>query len=265
MYNYSNCASTYRGYGVAGAPGGPLGGPPYGGVTQTGGTSDGNSERESGSRNGSFRGGSRGGGPGGLGGPGGPPDDPDNWSSNHDAYWHLANGWVAVQGPRGERGELGPARQDAMKLDAKKPDPFDGSDRWKWEPFPLQICHTFMAKPTIYKNDSDKIGFAVSYLTGAAATHYDNLLKQEEAGIPIAAPCTWIDFIAEFTLYFGLFDPAQDAQVKLAWIKQMDNESFATFIIQFQEYVFKMGYNNMALVAMLQGVVTRSLNVTVAA
>ncbi|KIK51814.1 hypothetical protein GYMLUDRAFT_251737 [Collybiopsis luxurians FD-317 M1] len=131
MYDYLNHASTYRGYGVAEAPGGPPGGPPYGGVTQTGGI--------------------RGpGGPGGPGSPGGPPNDPDNWGSNHDAYWHLANGWVAVQGPRGERGELGPAGQDASqipefdqrkdqlnkkaKLNVKKPDPFNGSDRWKWEP-----------------------------------------------------------------------------------------------------------------------------------
>jgi len=65
-----------------------------------------------------------------------------------------------------------------------------------------------MAKPTIYENDSDKIGFAVSYLTGAAATHYNNLLKQEEAGIPVPALRTWIDFVTEFTSYFGLFNPA---------------------------------------------------------
>ncbi|KIK53819.1 hypothetical protein GYMLUDRAFT_250007 [Collybiopsis luxurians FD-317 M1] len=130
-----------------------------------------------------------------------------------------------------------------VKLDVKKPDPFDGSDRWKWEPFLSQVRRTFMAKPTIYKNNSDTIGFAVSYLTGAAATHYNNLLKQEEAGIPVPALHTWIDFVAEFTSYFGLFDLAQDAQ----------------------EYAFKMGYNDTALVAMLQGAVTRSLDVTVAA
>ncbi|KIK66491.1 hypothetical protein GYMLUDRAFT_239429 [Collybiopsis luxurians FD-317 M1] len=100
-----------------------------------------------------------------------------------------------------------------------------------------------MAKPTIYENDSDKIGFAVSYLTGAAATHYNNLLKQEEAGIPVPALHTWIDFVAEFMSYFGLFNPAQDAQ----------------------EYAFKTGYNDTALVAMLRGAVTRSLDVTVAA
>ncbi|KIK58896.1 hypothetical protein GYMLUDRAFT_245675 [Collybiopsis luxurians FD-317 M1] len=238
-YDYSNRASTYRGYGVAGPPGGP----PYGGVTQTGGISDGNSERERGSRNGSFRGGSGGGGPGGPGSPGGPPNDPDNWGSNHDAYWHPANGWVAILEFNQQKDRL----NKEAKLDVKKPDPFNSSDRWKWEPFLLQVCRTFMAKPTIYKNDSDKIGFAVSYLTGAAATHYDNLLKQEEAGIPIPALRTWIDF------------------VKLAWIKQMDNELFATFIIRFQEYAFKMGYNDTALVAMLRGAVTRNLNMTVAA
>ncbi|KIK50933.1 hypothetical protein GYMLUDRAFT_252503 [Collybiopsis luxurians FD-317 M1] len=207
-------AGTYRGYGIVGAPGGPPGGPPYGGVMQMGGISDRNSERERGSRKGSFRGGLGGGGPGGPGepeepgSPGEPPNDPDNWGSNQDTYWHPANGWVAVQGPRGERGELGPAGQDEAKLDVKKPDPFKGSDRWKWEPFLSQVHHTFMAKPTIYENSSDKIGFAISYLTGAAAIHYNNLLKQEEAGILVPALHTWIDFIGEFTLYFGLFDPA---------------------------------------------------------
>jgi len=45
----------------------------------------------------------------------------------------------------------------------------------------------------------------------------------------------------------------------------MDNESFVTFIIRFQEYAFKTGYNDTALVAMLQGAVTRSLDVTVVA
>ncbi|KIK51821.1 hypothetical protein GYMLUDRAFT_251744 [Collybiopsis luxurians FD-317 M1] len=200
MYDYSNCATTYRGYGVAGAPGGP----PYGGVIQMGGISDGNSERERGSRNGSFRGGSGGGGPGGLGGPGGPPDDPDNWGLNHNAYWHPANGWVAIPEFDQQKDQL----NKEAKLNVKKPDPFDGSDRWKWEPFLSQVHHTFMAKPTIYENNSDKIGFAVLYLTGAAATHYNTLLKQEEAGIPIPALCTWIDFVVELTLHFGLFDPA---------------------------------------------------------
>ncbi|KIK51909.1 hypothetical protein GYMLUDRAFT_251666 [Collybiopsis luxurians FD-317 M1] len=232
MYDYSNHASTYRGYGIAGAPRGPLGGPPYGGVMQMGGISEGNLERERDSRNGSFRGVSGGGGPGGLGGPGspgGPPDDPDNWGSNHNAYWHPANGWVAIPEFNQQKDQL----NKEAKLDVKKPDPFNGSDRWKWEPFLSQVCRTFMAKPTIYKNNSDKIGFAVSYLTGAAATHYDNLLKQEEAGIPVPALCTWINFVVEFMSYFRLFDPAQDTQ----------------------EYAFKTGYNDTALVAMLQGVV----------
>ena len=53
--------------------------------------------------------------------------------------------------------------------------------------------------------------------------------------------------------------------MKLTWIKQIDNETVVTFIIWFQEYAFKMGYNGTALVAMLHGAVTRSLDMTVAA
>ena len=117
----------------------------------------------------------------------------------------------------------------------------------------------------IYKNSWDKIGFAVLYLSGAAATHYDNLLRQADIGTVVLALLSWPAFITEFTSYFGLFDPARDAQVKLAWIKQMDNEAFATFIIQFQEYAFKTGYNDTALVAMLCGAVMRSLDMTMAA
>ena len=145
------------------------------------------------------------------------------------------------------------------------PDPFNGTDRWKWEPFLSQVQRTFTVKPTIYENNLDKIGFAVLYLSGAAATHYNNLLRQTGVGTVVPALLSWPAFIMEFTSYFRLFDSARDAQVNLAWIKQMDNEAFATFIIQFQEYAFKMGYNNTALVAMLHGAVTRSLDVTVVA
>ncbi|KIK52796.1 hypothetical protein GYMLUDRAFT_250925 [Collybiopsis luxurians FD-317 M1] len=90
-----------------------------------------------------------------------------------------------------------------------------------------------MAKPTIYENDSDKIGFAVSYLTGAAATHYDNLLKQEEAGIPVPALCTWIDFVAEFTLSLDVTVAAQThpPQNYPQWVQrfqELDNSICAT-------------------------------------
>ena len=131
--------------------------------------------------------------------------------------------------------------------------------------FPFASSMDFTMKPMIYKNDLDKIGFTVSYLSRAAATHYDNLLRQADIGTVVPDLLSWPAFVMEFTSYFGLFDPARDAQVKLAWIKQMDNEVFATFIIWFQEYAFKMGYNDTALVAMLRGTVMRSLDVTVAA
>ncbi|KIK53640.1 hypothetical protein GYMLUDRAFT_250225 [Collybiopsis luxurians FD-317 M1] len=47
------------------------------------------------------------------------------------------------------------------KIDIQKPDPFTGLNKTK----------IFKAKHTIYEDDQDKIAFAVTYLTDAAAAH----------------------------------------------------------------------------------------------
>ena len=100
-YGFMTQVNSYRNYAATGAGGGPPGGgPPHGGVTYTGSPQESDhSSRGSGNK-----------GTGDPGGPGGPPDDPDDWGLNPDVYWHLGNGWVAVCGARGERGEPGPAR-----------------------------------------------------------------------------------------------------------------------------------------------------------
>ena len=92
----------YGNYTATGAGGGP----PHGGVTYAGSPQESDClSRGSGNE-----------GPGDPGGPGGPLDDPDNWGSNPDVYWLPGNGWVAVHGPHGERGEPGPAGQDATQI-----------------------------------------------------------------------------------------------------------------------------------------------------
>ena len=196
-------------------------------------------------------------------------------------HYEGPKGLIAVQSQRKEGGELGPARRYASqipefdlrksqpsreaRLDSKKLDPFDSSNSWKSNSSLSQCCRTFMAKPTIYENDLNRMGFTVLYLVGTIATHYDNLLKQKEDVLSVSALHNWVNFATEVTSYFGLLDPIRDTQVELVGIKQMDNESFATLILQFQEYAYKMGYNNMALVTVLKGAVTMSLNVTIAA
>ena len=91
----------------------------------------------------------------------------------------------------------------------------------------------------IYKLDADKIIFAVSYLTEGAATHYNDLLQQQAEGAVLLSLSNWDSFVKEFSLHFGLYDSARDAQTNLEYMRQMDNELFGNFIIRFQQYAFK--------------------------
>ena len=133
-----------------------------------------------------------------------------------------------VRGPRGKRGEVGPPGRDAnqipefeqqkerlnkeAKIEVLKPEAFTGKDRNQWETFLSQLRRYFRAKPTIYELDQERINLAVSYLTEAAATHFDNLVDRQENGTFVPALETWADFVAEFSKTFGIFDIARDAQ-----------------------------------------------------
>ena len=187
---------------------------------------------------------------------------------------------MAVRGPRGEKGEAGAPGRDASqlpeldqhkdrfnkesKLDIRKPEPFTGQDRSKWEPYLSQIRRLFNAKPTTYEEDRDKISLAASYLTEAAGTHYDNLVIRAESGEEVLPLVYWTEFVKEFTSKFGIFDVARDAQTNLSWITQQPNESFAKFIIRFQQYAFKTGFNDEALVFKLRESVHANLDILVA-
>ena len=99
----------------------------------------------------------------------------------------------------------------------------------------------------------------------AAATHFDNLVDRQENGTFVPALQTWADFVAEFSKTFGIFDIARDAQTRLDWVKQQPFETFAAFIIRFEESAFKTGYNDAALVSKLRSAVLQGLDSTIAA
>ena len=149
-------------------------------------------------------------------------------------------------------------------MDIKMPESFAGLDRSKWEPFLSQIRRVFTAKPTIYEEDRDKIGLAASYLTEAAGAHYDNLVNRAESGEEVLSLVHWTEFVREFTSKFGVFDVTRDAQSNFSWTIQQPHESFASFIVRSQQYAFKTGFNDEALVSKLRESVHANLDILVA-
>ncbi|KAE9398417.1 hypothetical protein BT96DRAFT_994899 [Gymnopus androsaceus JB14] len=178
------------------------------------------------------------GGGGPLGGPPGrPPPGPPGAPPPPTGYPQRWDGirWMAIPGPQGERGEQGPPgrengdfeRKDRInaesKIDVRKPDDFMGKD----------------PKPTIHEEDSTKVTYTVSFLREVAAIHYQNLLDREiMSGVQNTTLHVWDDFVQVFGEIFGLPNKKLDAQSKLSWTSQQPYESFANFIIWFEEYTF---------------------------
>ncbi|KIK66897.1 hypothetical protein GYMLUDRAFT_239108 [Collybiopsis luxurians FD-317 M1] len=120
--------------------------------------------------------------------------------------WMLIGMIVRVGWQYGDLIEKEDQMNKEAKIDIKKLDPFTGLNKMKWEPFILQLYRIIEAKCTICKDDQDKITFAVTYLTDAAAAHYDNLLRQQDMGDNVIALYNWPAFVAEWEEYFGIFN-----------------------------------------------------------
>ncbi|THV01544.1 hypothetical protein K435DRAFT_793263 [Dendrothele bispora CBS 962.96] len=93
------------------------------------------------------------------------------------------------------------------KLEIRKPNTFDGSNRELWRPFLSDCYRMFSAKPTIYSTEQSRVTYASSWFTGAAARYYQNQVEQEmENGLWIPSLHEWSIFCREFSRLFGLHD-----------------------------------------------------------
>ncbi|THU89291.1 hypothetical protein K435DRAFT_865423 [Dendrothele bispora CBS 962.96] len=133
------------------------------------------------------------------------------------------------------------------KLEIRKPTAFDGTNRELWRPFLSDCYRMFVAKPTIYSTDQSRVTYASSWLTGAAAKYYQNQVEQEmENGLWIPTLHEWGIFVREFGRLFGLHDEVLHAQASLDKVIQRFGESFADFIVRFEDVALKTLYNDPA-------------------
>ncbi|THV01566.1 hypothetical protein K435DRAFT_793180 [Dendrothele bispora CBS 962.96] len=133
------------------------------------------------------------------------------------------------------------------KLEIRKPTTFNGSNRELWRPFLSDCYRMFSAKPTIYSTEQSKVTYASSWFTGAAARYYQNQVEQEmENSLWIPALHEWSIFVGEFGRLFGLHDEVLHAQSSLDKVIQKYGESFADFIVRFEDAALKTMYNDPA-------------------
>ncbi|THU85330.1 hypothetical protein K435DRAFT_869392 [Dendrothele bispora CBS 962.96] len=105
----------------------------------------------------------------------------------------------------------------------------------------------FVAKPTIYSTEQARVTYTSSWFTGAAARYYQNQVEQEmENGLWIPSLHEWSVFVREFGRLFGLHDEMLHAQASLDRVIQRFGESFADFLVRFEDAALKTQYNDPA-------------------
>jgi hypothetical protein len=206
------------------------------------------------------------------------PDDPEDPHGNGggDRQWDDRNNQRGPPGPtgprgpkgdKGDKGEPGPPgppgngrvideqerlRKEQLtlegKLEIRKPDTFNGSNRQLWRTFLSDCLRMFAAKPIMYNSDKSKIIFTASYLTGSAARFYQNLVEKEmmEPYRQIPALHDWIEFRRLFGKMFGVHDEMLHAQATLDKTYQRMSEAFADFIVRFEDAALLTQYNDPA-------------------
>jgi hypothetical protein len=148
-----------------------------------------------------------------------------------------------------ERQRVNDAIQLELKLNLKSPESFNGKNRDKLKGWMSELENYFAAKSNTYREDTSKITFASTYLTGPALTHYTNR-RAAEPGSPTFS--NWMAFRREMALMFGHHNPRSYAQRKLEDIRMGSTKSFSSFITCFHNVLMDCEYNDSAMCSSLK-------------
>ncbi|THU86348.1 hypothetical protein K435DRAFT_805171 [Dendrothele bispora CBS 962.96] len=156
--------------------------------------------------------------------------------STQDRKAHESIGIRAVNVPDEKSTRDAIARES--KLEIRKPTAFDGSNRELWRPFLSDCYRMFSAKPTIYSTEQSKV-----QRPGIIKTRSNKKWKND---LWIPTLHEWSVFVREFGRLFGLHDEVLHAQSSLDKVIQKFGESFADFIVRFEDAALKTLYNDPA-------------------
>lgn len=199
------------------------------------------------------------GGPHGGGGFGGPPDPPGGpFGGNGAPPVRFGFGGVAPVLPPGRTVDQEIQRE--AKKDLRKPKPFDGSDRSKFDSYVTDLNMLHFAKPVTYFDDREKIILGASYLKedSIAQKHWTNLIRHHPNHPALSS---WNEWLREFGGRFGLVNREVHAQRAIRKMRMKKEDHFPDFLVQFDGSASDTRWNDHALAdALLQSLPLRLLD-----
>jgi Domain of unknown function (DUF4939) len=126
-----------------------------------------------------------------------------------------------------------------------EPDPFDGSDTCKLQPFLVQCQLNFHNRPDAFASDEAKVTFTLSYLKGTALDYLEPALMDPDKN-PIWST-DYSEFTSELRMNFVPFNPKADAKNKLDRLWMKDNQKITKYIVSFQQLAPRVQWGQAAL------------------
>src|SRR5882672_5747801 len=125
-----------------------------------------------------------------------------------------------------------------------EPDPFDGSDSQKLRTFILQCKLNFRDRPDMFKSDTAKVNYMLSYLKGSALDCFEPALLDPNES-------QWLSdltlFIEELETNFGTYDPVGKAEAELEALRMHDSHQATKYFIKFQQLASCVQWGEAAL------------------
>ena len=130
------------------------------------------------------------------------------------------------------------------KVKLREPDPFDGSDAKKLHTFLLQCKLNFRDRKDLFRDDSAKVNYVLSYLKGPALDCFEpGLLELNEPA--------WLSdydlFISELEANFSTYDPVAEAEAELEGLRMQENHQATKYFVKFMQLASRVQWGEAAL------------------
>ena len=124
-----------------------------------------------------------------------------------------------------------------------EPDPFNGSDTQKLQPFLTQCFLNFQDCPNVFTDDSAKVTYTLSYLKGTALDWFEPSLT---SGNNLSWLSNYSKFVSELRSHFGPFDSEGEAEAELENLRMRDNQRITKYLVEFNRLAARVQWENAA-------------------